>query len=133
MKKTTDIPLITEPHPEGYSGPSFITLIGYNDENVLCIVDNVHNKQICAYVLDLCAPSGVSEQQVLSIAEDWFFNNRNKTHPLSVEFARLGLATTVTPVLRCFPIEFVTRVIGPLPKYPMSGTLRVRRKRRKSP
>jgi hypothetical protein len=132
MKKIQDIPLITEPHPDTWDGYPFITLIGYNDENVLTVVDNVVNKQVVAYVLDLCEPAGISKEAIINAAADWFYSGRNRLHPLSIEFSRLGVALAANTVLRCFPIEFVTRVIGPLPSYPMGGTLKVRRKKRKA-
>ncbi len=131
MRKTQSIPLITEPHPEGYTGYPFITLIRYNNDNVLVIVDNVHNKQIVGYVLDLCSPNSIDEMAVVKIAEDWFYSERHKSHPLSIEFSRLGLAGVVAPLIRAYPTEFVTRVIGPLPTYKMGGVIKSKRKKRK--
>ncbi|QDJ96402.1 hypothetical protein Xoosp13_216 [Xanthomonas phage Xoo-sp13] len=132
MKKHTAIPLITEPHPEGYNGYPFITLIRYNDVNTINIIDNVVNKQIIGYVLDLCAPAGLDEQAVVSIAEDWFYSDRQKRYPLSVEFSRRELSGVMAPILRCYPTEYVTRVIGPLPEYKMGGVFKTKKKRKKS-
>lgn len=132
MKKHTAIPLITEPHPEGYIGYPFITLIRYNDENTLNIIDNVVNKQIIGYVLDLCSPAGIDEHAVVAIAEEWFYSDRHTRYPLSVEFSRRELAGAMSPILRCYPTEFVTRVIGPLPEYKMGGVIKSKKKRKKS-
>lgn len=132
MKKNPSIPLITEPHPESYDGYPFITLIRYNDENYLNIVDNVVNKQIVAYNLDMCKAANVDEWTLVGITKDWFYNERHKKHPLSVEFSRLGLATQLRPILRCYPVEFVTRVIGPLPEYQMGGVFKSKKKKKKS-
>lgn len=132
MKKYPSIPLITEPHPEGYTGYPFITLIGYNDEISLNIVDNVVNKQIVAYVLDLCGPSQINELELVSLVADWFYSERHKKHPISVEFSRLGLAGRLSSILRCYPTEYVTRVIGPLPEYKMSGVIKSKKKKKKS-
>lgn len=132
MKKYPPIPLITEPHPDGYTGYPFITLIRYNDENFLNIVDNVVNKQIVGFVLDLCAPASINELAVVSIVEDWFYSERHKKHPVSVEFSRLGLAGDMSRILRCYPTEFVTRVIGPLPEYKMGGVFKSKKKKKKS-
>lgn len=131
MRKSQTVPLVTEPHPEGYTGYPFITLLRYNDEIILTIIDNVTNKQIVGYVLDLCAPNNLDETSIVGVAENWFYNGRNKSHPLSIEFSRLGLAGTVAPILRAYPIEFVTRVIGPLPSYKMAGAYRTKKKKRK--
>ena len=132
MKKHPSIPLITEPHPDSYNGYPFITLIRYNDENSLNIIDNVVNKQIVGYVLDLCAPANLNELALVSIAEEWFYSERHKKHPISVEFSRLGMAGALTPILRCYPTEFVTRVIGPLPEYKMGGVFKSKKKKKKS-
>lgn len=133
MKKNPTIPLITEPHPDGYDNEyPFLTLIRYNDENYLNIVDNVVNKQIVAYNLDLCKATNVDEWAIVSIAKDWFDSERHKKHPLSIEFSRLGYATIVRPILRCYPVEFVTRVIGPLPEYKMGGVFKSKKKKKKS-
>lgn len=126
------VPLITEPHPDGYTGYPFLTLIRYNDENFLNIVDNVVNKQIVAYNLDLCAAAEIDEISVITIAEDWFYSERHRRYPLSVEFSRRGHATTVSQIIRCYPVEFVTRVIGPLPEYKMGGVFKSKKKRRKA-
>lgn len=132
MKKSSSIPLITEPHPTGYEGYPFLTLVRYNDENYLNIIDNVINKQIIGYNLDMCAAANINEMLLVSIAEDWFYGERNKRFPLSVEISKLGLASSLTPILRCYPIEFVSRVIGPLPEYKMGGVYKSKRKKKKS-
>lgn len=132
MKKSNNIPLITEPHPDGYEGYPFLTLIRYNDENYLNIIDNVVNKQIVGYNLDMCAAANINELVLVAIAEDWFYSERNKRYPLSVEISKLGMATDLSPVLRCYPIQFVTRVIGPLPEYRMGGPFKTKRKKKKS-
>lgn len=132
MKKSPAIPLIIEPHPDGWDGYPFLTLIGYNDENYLNIVDNVVNKQIIAYNLDMCKAVGVDEWAIVGIVKDWFYSDRRAKHPLSVEFSRLGYASYVRPIIRCYPIEFVTRVIGPLPEYKMGGVFKSKRKKKKS-
>ncbi len=131
MKKSAGIPLITEPHPDGYNGYPFLTLIRYNDENFLNIVDNVVNKQIIAYNLDLCTAANINEVSVISIAEEWFYGERHRKHPLSIEFSRRGYATAMSTIMRCYPVEFVTRVIGPLPEYKMGGIIKSKKKKRK--
>lgn len=132
MKKHPAIPLITEPHPDGYTGYPFITLIRYNDENHLNIIDNVVNKQIVGYNLDSCAASNINELFVVEIAEEWFYSERHKKIPLSVEFSRLGYAGYMSSIIRCYPTEFVTRVIGPLPEYKMGGVFKSKKKKKKS-
>lgn len=132
MKKHPAVPLITEPHPEGYTGYPFLTLIRYNDENYLNIIDNVVNKQIVGYNLDLCSAASINELVVVELAAEWFYSDRKKKHPLSVEFSRLGYARQMSSIIRCYPTEFVTRVIGPLPEYKMGGVFKSKKKKKKS-
>lgn len=130
-KNTVSVPLIVEPHPENYSGYPFITLIQYNDQNLLAIMDNIIGGNITGYVLDLCTPSGVSENAIIEAAINWYDSGRYTRIPVSIEFSRLGVAETVNRIYRAFPMDFVTRVIGPLPEYKMSGVLKVKKRKKK--
>lgn len=124
-------PLIIEPHPENYNGYEFITLLRYNDENFLNIIDNVCNKQIITFVLDFCGPVNINEQAIVEIAQDWYLNNKHN-YPISVEFSKQKVSHNTAKILRCFPIDYVSRVIGPLPEYNMKGPIKVKKRKRKS-
>lgn len=128
---TAKIPLIIEPYPEDYQGYKFITLIRYNDENYLNLVDNVINNTIISYVLDLCSPNNINEERVIDIANYWFTNNKDK-YPLSIEYSKNGMAEETSKILRCFPIDYVARVIGPLTQYKMVGTYKIRKRKKKT-
>jgi hypothetical protein len=133
MKKRTrgnPMPLIVEEHPEDYEGYPFITLIQYRDEHYLSIIDNADEKTIHAYVLDYCGPANVSENHLVDIAAEWW-DNRKDRFPISFEFSRLGLTDQVSKIHRSFNIEYVKRIIGPLPKFEMSETSSVKRRKRK--
>jgi hypothetical protein len=123
-------PLIVEPHPPEYDGYDFITLIQYNDVSHLTIVDNSDKKFIDCYVLDLCGPSGIKEEFVIEVVQEWYEKYRD-VHPVSIEFSKLGATAEVSQILRTFSIDFVTRVIGPLPHFVMKGTKKVRKRKRK--
>lgn len=127
-----NVPLIVEPHPETYVGYPFITLIRYNDTNTLNIIDNIISKSMHTYVLDLCAPSDINEIDLISIANDWYCSGNYKLYPLSIEFSKLGMSQMTNKILRVFPVDYVTRIIGPVNEYPMSGYSRCR-KRKKRP
>lgn len=132
MKKISNkYPLIVENHPEDYDGYDFITLIRYNDRNYLTIVDNMHLKFIDCYVLDMCSGEGLDESFVIDIASYWYENNRDN-YPVSIEFSKAGHTASVSKILRSFAIDYVTRVIGPLPQFQMKGMERVRKRKRKS-
>jgi hypothetical protein len=123
-------PLVVENHPEDYDGYEFMTLIRYNDEDLLNIVDNVCNKQIVTYVLDYCKPAGVNEEVIVDITLDWYVNFRDK-YPISIAFSKMELSEQTTKILRCFPIDYVSRVIGPLPEYNMAGPAKVKKRKRR--
>lgn len=125
------VPLIVEDHPDEYLGYPFITLIQYRRNHVLAIVDNSDNQSIKSYVLDLCGPERVDEQKIIEIAAFWYKHHKTE-HPLSVEFSRKGITGEAGRIYRTFNIEFVTRVIGPLPKFEMAETVRIKRRKRKA-
>lgn len=128
-KKST-VPLIVEPHPKDYGGFPFITLVQYRKAPMLVIVDNADEEVIRAYVLDLCGPEHVNEEAVITAATEWYANNRGN-YPISIEFSRRGLTPMTSKVYRALNIEFVSRIIGPVPKYPMGTVKSIKRRRRK--
>lgn len=123
-------PLIVEPHPKDYSGFPFITLIQYRKSPMLVIVDNADDSSIKAFVLDLCGPEHVDEEMLISVAAEWYQDSRTK-FPLSIEFSRKGLTPVTSKIYRALNIEFVSRVIGPVSKFPMNTVKSVKRRRRK--
>lgn len=125
------IPLIIEEHPTGYNGYPFITLIQHRNQHVLTIIDNADDKTVKAFVLDLCGPENVNELEVINTASTWFFTHKQR-YPLSFEFSRLGMTPIVSKIYRTYNVEFITRVIGPLPRYDMQTIQSVRRRRRKA-
>lgn len=127
-KKTA--PLIVEPHPVDYTGFPFITLIQYRKLPMLAIVDNADDSTLRVFVLDLCGPEGIKEEDIIAIASDWYDNNRSN-YPISIEFSRKGIVSSTSKIYRALNIEFVSRVIGPVPKYPMTEVKSIKRRRRK--
>lgn len=125
------LPLIVENHPKNYDGYPFITLIQYRNQHLLGIIDNTTDKMIKAYILDLCGPSHVNEEQVIEIAKSWYVASKDR-YPLSFEFSKLGLAEEVKGIYRSYAVGFVTRIIGPLPRFEMGEVVSIKRRRRKA-
>ena len=123
--------ILREDHPSNYTGYPFITLIQTNVDNVLCIVDNHDDKHVRAFVLDLCEPFNVDEQQIINVANQWY-NNSKQQYPISVEFSKKGLSSDTSKIYNMFNVQFITRAIGPLPKFNMSEHQSIKRKRRKA-
>jgi hypothetical protein len=126
-------PLIIEDHPASYleEGHPFITLIQHRNQHILTIVDNADDKTIKAFVLDLCGPEHVDEEKIITTAATWYYVHKQR-YPLSIEFSRLGMTPETSKIYRTYNTEFVTRVIGPLPKYEMEEVASIRRRRRKA-
>ena len=130
-KRGNPHPLIVEPHPSDYQGYPFITLIQYRKEHSLTIVDNADDKTIKLYVLDLCGPSQVNEELLITIAHDWYKTGEYEKCPVSIAFSRSGISPEAQKIYRSYNVEFVTRVIGPLPKFEMKKVRSIKRRRRK--
>lgn len=130
-KKTNHVPLIIEPHPEDYDGYEFITLIKYRDKHMLTVVDNATNKSIDTYVLDLCNPEGLNEEVVVAIIAEWY-EISSARYPVSIEFSKRGISNELSKIYRSFSVDFVTRVIGPLPRFNMTEVKSVRRRRKRT-
>lgn len=124
------IPLIREDHPEDYTGYPFITLLQYQRELVLTIVDDSDEKRIRAFVLDMCGPASVDEELLIEVAVEWFENSAD-IYPFSFELSRRGMTGMTSTLYRSYNIEFITRVIGPLPKFKMNKPVTIKRRRRK--
>lgn len=125
------IPLIVEPHPDNYTGYPFITLIQYRDQHILLIVDQLTPKTIEGFVLDLCGPSNTNEELLINTSAEWFENHR-EDFPVSYYFSQQGLSEGFSAVYRVYPVEFITRVIGTIPKFGTPATTpTIKRRRRK--
>lgn len=129
-KLNIHVPLVIEQFPPEYDGYEFVSLIKYNETISLNIIDNIQDKHIHAYVLDLCGPENVEHGIIINIAENWY-NNFSKEYPLSVEFSKQGMTQYVNKILRSYPVDFVSRVIGYVSEFPMGG-IREHRKRRRT-
>lgn len=130
IKKNFNNVFLIEPHPKNYKGYPFITVVQYNKEHFLTIIDNVNDKSIIGYVLDKCGPEGLSESLIIEVSERWYRNSKD-LHPLSIEFSKLSMANTTSKILKSFNIEFVTRIIGPLFYFPMDGHTKIKRRKRR--
>jgi len=128
--KNSQPPLIIEKHPPDYKGYPFITLLQFKNEHILCVIDNADKNQIDAYVLDKCGACNVDEEFFINIVASWY-EKHSLAHPLSVELSKLGLAKDTEMLFKTFPLEFVARVIGPMPSYPMLEIKKIKRRRKK--
>jgi len=124
------VPLIIEDHPDNYNGYPFITLIQYRNQHVLGVIDNMTQKKVKAYILDLCGPAEVDEEEIINVTAEWYEFDYER-HPISIEFSKRGLSSRVSKIYREFNVDFVTRIIGPVPKFDMNTVHSIKRRRRK--
>lgn len=86
--------------------------------------------KIQAYILDLCGPEKIDEQDIIAIAIDWYYNNRTN-YPISIEFAKRNMIATTSKIFRILNTNFVTRFIGTATKFEVNEYQQVRRRKRK--
>lgn len=129
-RKVPVVPLVIEPHPQNYGGLPFLTLIQYRKQPMLVVVDNIDLYSIRAYVLDMCGPEEIDEELIIDVVSSWFDTNKSK-YPVSIEFSRRGLTPISSKIYRVLNIEFVSRIIGPVPKFVMDTVKSVKRRRRR--
>ena len=73
---------------------------------------------------------GLNEEYVISIVADWYDVSSDR-YPVSIEFSKMDVIDHISPIFRKFNIDFVTRVIGPLPRFNMSEVKSIKRRKKK--
>lgn len=106
----------------------FLSLLEYKRETYICVIDNVTQSEIGAYVLDYAEQERVPVAQFLSVVTRWFYS-KSESHPLSIELARQGLTERMAPIYRSFDTAYVSRIIGQAFSYEGGQKTKVRRRR----
>ena len=132
IKNNSTFPITVENYPKDYNGYQFITLIKYNDDINLSIIDNVTKRHISAYCLDLCAPQNIPEIEIMKIANKWYHTNRDN-YPVSVEFCKEGVEHITSNIIKSYSIDYVSRIIGPVFYFEMNNPTKTRKRKRKIP
>jgi len=132
IKSNSHFPIIVEDYPKDYDGCPFITLIKYNDEINLSIIDNVTKRHISAYCLDLCHPQQISELDIIKIANEWYHTNK-ENYPISIEFCKKGVEFITSKIIKAYSIDYVSRLIGPVFVFEMNNPVKTRKRKRKIP
>lgn len=127
MKK---LQLIPESYPDNYNGYKFISLIKYNERSQITIIDNVISDNIHAFVLDECQALNLDETVLISYAEEWYSKECEKL-PFSIFLSKNNIGMEYYNTIKCFPLDFVSRVLGPLFVFNMGNPMKVKRKRKK--
>lgn len=127
MAKKNVPPLIIEELQES-ANYLYLTLVEYKKEKYLTIIDNIQGSDLTAFVLDSAEAESVDVNWLLQVATRWYYKSSHR-YPLSFEFARLGARNSVTPILKTFNIDYVSRMIGKIFVYDIDAKPRIKRKR----
>lgn len=127
MSKKNAPPLVLE-EIQDRANYLYMTLIEYKKEKYLTVIDNISGSDITAYAIDFADAESIDLAWFLSIANIWYYKSSDK-YPLSFEFAKLGVKDKVTPILRTFNIDHVSRLIGKIFVYDIDSKPKIKRKR----
>jgi hypothetical protein len=86
-------------------------VIRFRDLDYLCIIDNITDETISAYVLDNTQIAGINANEIIHIANRWFYANSTR-HPLSFEFSKRNIAARTNLILRSFNLYEVQKIVG---------------------
>ncbi len=107
----------------------YLSLIEYKRETYLCVVDEVTEDTISAFVLDYAEQENIKISAFLSFVTHWFYSNSDN-YSLSTELAKMGLSNQMSPIYKTFDIAYVTRIVGnPFTFNRGGGKSKVRRRR----
>ena len=121
--------IVLESHPEDYNGYPFISLVQYRKTtNYVCIIDNVTNKQLKAFVLDLCDSENINEHHIIDVAVEWY--DKGKPYPISIEFAKKDICHHTSRIYKSMSLDTISRIIGDVSYYDTNVKQVKKRKRR---
>lgn len=120
-------PVVKEEHSSEYTGKPYFTLVMYQNNPYIVIVDNYINKTINGFVLDYCEAYSINMNDIINVAELWW--NSNCSQPFSIFASQCNLSETIQPIFKTFPEEHVNRAIGPLPIYQMNTVYNIKRRK----
>ncbi len=125
------IPLIQENHPTEYTGFPFLTLLEFKGHPFITVIDNYTNNIIRAYVLDMCDAENVDKMSFINVVDLWWSRDLYKSQPISFFLSNEGLVPATYKILKTFSVEYITRAIGPVPKFDMDTVFSTKRRKRK--
>lgn len=106
----------------------YLAIIEHKREQYLCIINNITEDEIGAYVLDYIEQEKLSLPNFLSLVNTWFYSS-SCDKPLSIEIAKMGLTRAFSPIFRTFDKSYVSRIIGNAFSYKEANSSKVKRRR----
>jgi hypothetical protein len=89
----------------------YLSVIKFRDTDYLCIIDNITDETLTAYVLDNTQIVGINPSVIIHIATRWFYSNSTR-HPISFEFSKRNCAARTSLILRSFNLYEVQQITG---------------------
>lgn len=129
MPKVQQYPVNVEEYPDTYTGPRFLTLIEYGNEQYLTIVDYTTPTTVAAYVLDACQSEHMDPAAIVTLINENIDAIGEK--PVSILFGALGMSQQMARIHRTFSLSDIGRVIGRFPYVDLSQSKTVKRRRRR--
>lgn len=130
MAKNNKPELVIEQHPETYTGLKFLSLVKFQDDYLLCVIDNIDEKTLRTFVLDYCTGAGINESEFILLVNEWWESVDYRKLPLSIFLSKRGYAEHSSKIFREFDISNVVRIVGPVSYYEMKEIDLVRKRKR---
>lgn len=127
------IDLVSESHPVNYKGYPYLTAVHTKDGTSVVVIDNVVEKQMKMYVLDLANPNNLDLERILEVINHWYVNN-SQNYPLSIEFSRLGMSGDTEKLLHTINTDAILRLVGPVFRFEIgkNSTNPIKRRKKQS-
>ncbi len=120
-------PLIIE-HYETTNNLLYMAVIEYKKNTYLSIIDNIKGSEISAYVLDAAEAENIDIDWFLTICTRWYYENSEK-YPLSIELHKMGYFEKISPIIKTFKMDNVSRLAGKIFIYDIYAKPKVKRKK----
>jgi hypothetical protein len=127
MAKKNAPPLVIE-ELQDRANYMYLTLLEYKRKQHLCIIDNVTDNEISAYILDFAKAEDIDVDELLRTVTLWYYKS-SEDYPLSFEFAKLGMSQKMSLIRRTFRKDYISRFIGQKFGFNVNAKPKVRRKR----
>jgi hypothetical protein len=89
----------------------YLTVITFRNTDFLCVVDNITDEAVSAYVFDGFKSDHLTTHDLLKVVNRWFYRNSSK-HPLSFEFSKLNLTNHTKHLLKTFNLYEIQKIVG---------------------
>jgi hypothetical protein len=105
-----------------------LSVVEYKRKHYICVIDDISQTQISAYVLDFAEREKVDVDELLSDAIKWFYS-ASHAFPFSLYLAKLGKREKLQNIYTHFNKAYVGRVVGQPFMFYLSKVVKQRKKK----